>query len=227
MQPWTAFLLGLIGSLHCAGMCGPLALALPSRGNLARFGAGRVAYNIGRILTYCLLGLVFGLAGRTAVLAGIQRWVSIVIGAAVLAGLLLSRRLALWRPATALVGFLKSRMSGLLAQHSIGASAMLGMLNGLLPCGLVYVACAGSVVAGSLLAGAQYMAFFGAGTIPMMLTIGLSGKFFPISLRLKLRRVIPASVILLGVLLIFRGLSLGIPFLSPDLGRGLACCCHK
>jgi sulfite exporter TauE/SafE len=227
MEPWTAFFLGLVGSLHCAGMCGPLALALPSGGNMGRFTAGRLAYNFGRMLTYCGLGLIFGLVGRTAVLAGIQRWLSVLIGVAVLGGLLLSNRFALWRPAAAFVGLLKSRMSCLLLRPSLRSSAVLGMLNGLLPCGLVYVACAGSVVSGSLLAGAQYMALFGAGTVPMMLAIGLSGKFFPVSLRLKLRSAIPLSIVLLGTLLIFRGLSLGIPFLSPDLSPTHCCCQMK
>src|ERR1035441_277600 len=87
MDLWTAFLLGLVGSLHCAGMCGPLALALPAAGNTtAGYLLGRVAYNTGRIITYCLLGIVFGLAGWTFLLAGLQRWTSIALGAAALLG---------------------------------------------------------------------------------------------------------------------------------------------
>ena len=82
----TAFLLGLVGSLHCAGMCGPLALALPATGNTTPgYVLGRLAYNAGRIITYCALGIVFGLAGWTFLLAGLQRWVSIALGVAVLA----------------------------------------------------------------------------------------------------------------------------------------------
>ena len=224
MDLWTAFILGFFGSLHCAGMCGPLALALPVTGNSpSGFVSGRVAYNLGRIVTYVLLGFVFGLVGRALFLAGIQRWLSITLGLLLIVGLFASRRLALWRPVTALVEKLKFGMSSLLRQRSLAALVLLGLLNGLLPCGLVYVACAGAAATGGILAGAGYMAAFGLGTVPMMLTIGLSGRLFPVSLRLKLRKAIPVSVFLLGALLILRGMSLGIPYVSPDLATGSCC----
>jgi uncharacterized protein len=226
MDYWTAFILGLVGSLHCAGMCGPLALAVPGAAdNTTRFALGRVAYNLGRITTYCALGMVFGLFGKTLLLAGIQRWVSISLGVLLIIGLFTSRKLALWKPVTLLVNQLKSRMSRLLRQRSLASVGALGLLNGLLPCGLVYVAAAGATATGNILNGAIYMAAFGAGTLPMMLAIGLGGKLVPFSLRLKLRAAIPVSVFLLGALLILRGMSLGIPYVSPDLVAGS--CCHK
>jgi len=225
---WTAFLLGLVGSLHCAGMCGPLALALPAAGNtMPGYVLGRVAYNTGRIVTYCLLGIVFGLAGWTFLLAGLQRWVSIALGVALLLCLFASRRLSLSRPVTFAVNQLKSRMSVLLRRRSFAALAVLGLLNGLLPCGLVYVACAGAAATGGTMAGASYMTAFGIGTVPMMLAISLSGKLVPPSLRLKLVKTIPVCVFLLGTLLILRGMSLGIPYLSPDMSGTGASCCHK
>ena len=145
---WTAFILGLVGSLHCAGMCGPLALALPAAGRSpAKYLAGRMAYNLGRLITYCLLGVVFGLVGRSLVLAGIQRWVSIALGVALLAGLFATGRLALWQPVKLLVNQLKLTMSAMLRRRSLTALGVLGLLNGLLPCGLVYVACAGATEA--------------------------------------------------------------------------------
>jgi hypothetical protein len=225
MDCWTAFVLGLVGSAHCAGMCGPLALAMPGAGTSGPgFWAGRLGYNLGRILTYGALGVVFGLAGRSLFLAGLQRWLSIGLGAALLAGLLASRRLALWRPLTALVEGLKSKMSVLLRRRSFVSLVVLGLLNGLLPCGLVYAACAGAAATSGILAGAQYMAAFGAGTAPMMLAIGLCGRLVPLTLRLKLRKAIPIAVFLLATLLILRGLSLGIPYLSPDSSASGACC---
>jgi len=228
MDLWTAFLLGLVGSLHCAGMCGPLALALPATGNTTPgYVLGRLAYNAGRIITYCALGIVFGLAGWTFLLAGLQRWVSIALGVALLVGLFASRRLALWRPVTAAVNQLKSGMSGLLRRRSFTALAVLGLLNGLLPCGLAYVACAGAAATGGVLAGAQYMAAFGVGTVPMMLAISLSGNLVPTALRLKLVKTIPVCVFLLATLLIMRGMSLGIPYLSPDMSGTGPSCCHK
>jgi uncharacterized protein len=225
MDIWTAFFLGLVGSLHCAGMCGPLALALPVTGKATGgFVLGRAAYNLGRLVTYCLLGLVFGLLGRSLLLAGIQRWVSIALGVFLLTGLFASRKLALWRPVTSVVERLKTHMAGLLHRRSLLALGLLGLLNGLLPCGLVYVAGAGATATSGILDGAEYMAAFGAGTVPMMLAISLSGRLVPFSLRLKLQRLIPVSVFLLGALLILRGLSLGIPYVSPDLAGGGACC---
>jgi sulfite exporter TauE/SafE len=226
MELWSALLLGLAGSLHCAGMCGPLALALPSSsGGSLRFFLGRCAYNLGRIATYCAMGIVFGLIGRSLWLAGVQRWVSITLGVLLLGGLFFSRKLALWRPVTVLVERLKSLMGGLLRQRSFVALLALGLLNGLLPCGLVYVAAAtAAATTDSALHGATYMAAFGTGTIPMMLGISLSGRLVPVALRLQLRRAIPASVFLVATLLILRGLALGIPYLSPDLAAGP--CCH-
>ena len=125
---------------------------------------------------------------------------------------------------TLLVNQLKSGMGALLRQRSFFALAVLGLLNGLLPCGLVYVAAAAATVAGGVLEGAQYMAAFGVGTVPMMLGISLSGSLVPISLRLKLSKAIPVAVFLLAALLILRGMSLGIPYISPNLSAGGACC---
>ncbi len=226
MDYWTAFILGLFGSLHCAGMCGPLALALPGTGKTApNFLMGRVAYNFGRIVTYCVLGLIFGLVGKTFLLAGVQRWVSIGLGVTLLFGLFASRKLVAIFPVVKLVGQLKSRMSALLRRRSVASLGLLGLLNGLLPCGLVYVACAGATTTGSMLAGAEYMALFGFGTVPMMLAISLSGKLVPVSLRLKLLKAVPVSVFILATLLILRGMALGIPYISPDLAGGG--CCHS
>jgi uncharacterized protein len=226
MELWTAFVLGLVGSLHCAGMCGPLALALPKTGgNIPGFVAGRAAYNVGRIITYCLMGIVVGFAGRTLLMAGVQRWLSILLGVLLLVGFFGSRKLALWRPATLLVEQLKVRIGALLRQRSLVSLGVLGLLNGLLPCGLVYVAAAVAATTGGMFPGARYMTAFGFGTVPMMLAISLSGKLVPFSWRLKLGKAIPVSVFIVASLLILRGLSLGIPFLSPDLAAGN--CCHK
>lgn len=228
MDYWTAFVLGLAGSLHCAAMCGPLALALPTAArNGLNLVVGRCAYAVGRITTYCALGLVFGLAGRTLALAGIQRWVSIALGLTLLTGLFASRRLALWRPVTRLVEELKRVMARLLRRRSLAALALLGLLNGLLPCGLVYVACAGATATGGVASGAAYMAAFGLGTAPLMLAISFSGRLLPLPVRLRLRAAIPVSVFLLGVLLILRGMSLGIPYVSPSIPYGSVGCCHN
>ncbi len=209
-------------------MCGPLALALPAVGNTrASFLLGRMAYNLGRVTTYCLLGVIFGLIGRTLLLAGIQRWLSIGLGIILLAGLFSSNRWALWVPTTALVHRLKTGMSFFLRSRSFLGLGLLGLLNGFLPCGLVYVACAGATASGGVVQGVQYMALFGLGTIPMLMAIGISGRLVPTSVRLLLRKAVPVSVFLVGTLLILRGMSLGIPYLSPDLSVGGTSCCHR
>lgn len=230
MELWTAFILGLAGSLHCAGMCGPLALALPAPNRrLPAYLGGRLAYNTGRVLTYSVLGLAFGLVGQVFAVAGLQQSLSIALGVALLLGLILSPKLVRWSPVTRLVNVLKVRMSGLLRQRSLTALGVLGLLNGLLPCGLVYVACAGAAATGNLLKGAEYMALFGVGTIPMMLAISLSGSLVPIGVRLRLMKAVPVAVGLLAALLILRGMSLGIPYVSPNLSGGPsgAACCHE
>ena len=220
-----ALALGLLGSLHCAAMCGPLMLVLPvTPGGPALVLTGRLIYQLGRIATYCLLGLLAGLIGKSIFLAGCQRWLSIALGVALLVGLLLSKRAALSAPVVRLVAGLKLAMSAQLQRRSLRALALLGLLNGLLPCGLVYVATAGAMARGSIREGIFYMASFGLGTLPMMLSLSLTGKLFPPAWRLQLQRLIPVGVGLVAGLLILRGLALGIPYLSPNLASG--CCAH-
>src|SRR5688572_16541520 len=207
MELWTAFLLGLVGSAHCAGMCGPLALALPvTERTRVSFFLGRVAYNLGRLAAYSSLGVVFGLLGRTLLMAGLQRSLSITLGVLLIGGLLFSRKFALWRPVSLIVESVKRRMGALLHRGTFGSRAALGSLNGLLPCGLVYVAAAGATATGGMSSGATYMAVFGAGTLPMMLALSFSAHLVPFALRLKLRSLVPVSIFVLGALLILRGM---------------------
>jgi len=218
MALWTAFLLGLAGSLHCAGMCGPLMLALAkARPRTVRESTGRVSYHLGRVASYCLLGLLLGFLGQVAAPAGFQRWLSIALGIALLAGWLVAAKVPLAAPVVKWITLLKGFMSGLLRQNSIASQAMMGALNGLLPCGLVYVAAAGATATGHPLNGAAYMALFGLGTWPMMLGIHLVGQRLPLPPRLSIGSITRTAVLLMAVLLILRGLELGIPFVSPDL----------
>ncbi len=220
-----AFMLGLVGSFHCAGMCGPLAMALP-HSQCRGFVSGRMAYNTGRIVTYCMLGLVFGLVGKSFSLVGLQRGLSIVLGVVLILSVLAPRKLTASVPIAHGVNWLKQQMASSLRSGSFSSLTVLGLLNGLLPCGLVYVACAAATISGNILGTAQYMAMFGLGTMPMMLGISLSGKVIPASFRLRMLRAIPIAVFCLGTLLILRGMSLGIPYISPDL-TGNSSCCHK
>ena len=227
MEFILAMALGLLGSLHCAAMCGPLQLALPiPPGGPGRLVAGRLIYQLGRVATYCLLGVLAGLIGKSLLLAGLQRWLSITLGLLILIGFFLSKKLALTAPVASLVRQLKTAMATQLRQRSLRSLALLGALNGLLPCGLVYVALAGAVAAGTLPSAIRFMAAFGLGTTPTMLAISLSGRLLPLDLRVKLRSAIPVGVCLLAGLLILRGMSLGIPYVSPVLSGANPLCCH-
>ncbi|MGC9940834.1 MAG: sulfite exporter TauE/SafE family protein [Verrucomicrobiota bacterium] len=226
MELGLVFALGMLGSLHCAAMCGPLMLALPTPpGGAARFIIGRIIYQLGRILTYAMLGVAAGIVGRSLFLIGLQRWLCVALGLAVLAGFFLSKTISLSAPVLRLVGKLKGAMSSQLQQRSYRSLTLLGMLNGLLPCGLVYVAMAGAASSGTIFSGVGFMALFGLGTVPAMLSISLWGKLLHEPLRWKLRRAIPFGVCGLAVLLILRGMALGIPYLSPNLAAGASGCC--
>jgi uncharacterized protein len=228
MELWTAFLLGFVGSAHCAGMCGPLALALPGGGGRATFLVGRLLYNLGRVVTYLLMGAFFGLVGHGFALAGLQRWVSLVLGIVILVGVFVSPRFANALPVTRFVSWLKATLGRLFQQRALTSLFGVGLLNGLLPCGLVYIACAGATATGNLWSGVDYMIAFGLGTVPMMLAISLIGTKLQFVLRLRLQRLIPASLAIVGALLLLRGMALGIPYVSPNLPAqpGAASCCH-
>jgi len=224
MNLFLALTLGLLGSLHCAAMCGPLQVALPlPPGKPGRVLAARGIYQLGRLITYGLLGVIAGLAGQSFVLAGGQRWLSMALGVAILAGFFWSKKAAISAPVVRMVFWLKRAMADQLQRRTFRSLALLGMLNGLLPCGLVYAALAGAVATGSLAGALLFMLVFGAGTLPTMLAVSLTGRILPLAIRTRLRAAIPAGVCLLAALLILRGLALGIPYLSPgSTGE----CCH-
>ncbi len=220
-------MLGLVGSLHCAGMCGPLALALPVAGKTrSDFVLGRLLYNFGRVLTYCIIGAVFGLVGQSLALAGFQKWVSLVAGVAILVGLIVSTRVGLGLPITKSVMWLKSSVGKLLQQRTFGSLFLLGTLNGLLPCGLVYVAAAAAAATGSLQMGVFSMLAFGVGTLPVMLGLGLAGRRLQGLFSFRLQNLVPISLAVLGVLLVLRGMELGIPYISPVLTSSGCPHCH-
>jgi uncharacterized protein len=224
IELWAAFVLGLAGSLHCAGMCGPIALAIPAN-DRRHFLLGRILYNAGRIVSYSLLGLIFGALGASLALAGLQRWLSITVGAGLIILLFVSRRQALTVPFARAVAHLKGSFARCLKSHSLGSVGVLGILNGFLPCGLAYAAAAAATATGSWLRAVEFMIAFGVGTVPMMLAIGIFGQKVQWRLRFRFEKLMPVSVIVLALLLVLRGLSLGIPYISPGLS-GRCPHCH-
>lgn len=217
----AGILLGLAGSLHCVGMCGPLALGLP----VQQYGALRKAaalglYHAGRIVTYSLLGLLFGLAGRRLYLAGMQQTVSVVLGCAMIFFTLQYFILKhAYQPAI-IKRFhqqVQTAMIDLLNRRSWSSFFLFGSLNGLLPCGMVYVAIAGAMSTNDVASGVLFMSGFGFATLPAMFALGFFGYLVNLQLRNQLKRASPYIVCIIGALLILRGLNLGIPFISPVL----------
>ncbi len=213
----TGFVLGLMGSLHCAGMCGPIALSLPlhGKGIGAKVLSG-IMYNLGRTVTYGIMGAIFGLVGQGLSLVGFQQWVSVAMGALMILSVLLPSLFKSVQPQKIpIVGMVRKGIQRLFVKRSFGGLFLIGQLNGLLPCGLVYLAIAGAIGTGDVTTGTLFMILFGLGTIPMMLGISLVGNMASVAIREKVNKVIPVLVVVVGLIFILRGLSLGIPFLSP------------
>jgi sulfite exporter TauE/SafE len=219
---WSAFIIGFIGSLHCLGMCGPIVLALPgSAAQRLRFTIERLLYNLGRAVTYSLMGAVAGVVGQGVAMAGFQQWLGIVAGGLMVLSVLLPTRAARKVLPSALYDkaftWLKVKLGSLLSNTTHSSMLLIGVLNGFLPCGLVYMALAGSLVMGSIGGSALYMFIFGLGTLPVMFAASFASGLITGSLRTRINKVIPVAVLVMGILFILRGLSLGIPFLSPDM----------
>lgn len=235
MEVLSGFVLGILGSFHCAGMCGPLALALPHAGSSKpEMITGAALYNIGRAVTYAFMGAILGALGASVKLAGYQQVLSVITGVILLLSVLLPSRiknkLFFASPLHAGFSWLKTFFQKFMRIRSYPSLFVIGLINGLLPCGLVYIALAGAAVTSDVLYGAVYMALFGLGTLPMMLFISLAGNMMKVNWRQKLVRLVPVGIGVVSILLILRGLSLGIPYISPKLNTAASDqhneCCH-
>ena len=220
MEVWTGFLIGFLGSFHCVGMCGPIALALPiGKANNTQLVISRILYNLGRIVTYSFFGLVFGFFGEGFAFAGIQSYVSIFVGAIILIYYLMPNKykgkLAVTAPYQLVSGFVRKAFVRLTKTGSPQTLFLFGIINGFLPCGFVYVALAGAITTGGALSGALFMALFGLGTTPIMLATSLVGKFLNAGMKRRMNKLIPVFAVILATIFILRGLNLGIPYLSP------------
>ena len=229
----SGFTLGAAGSLHCVGMCGPLSLALPVHHlSKAQKFFSLLLYQLGRILTYSVIGLLFGLAGRRIYIAGYQQLFSISMGIIILSLAVLyfvQQRTVHLKFLNRFYFFIQQQISKLLKSSAGPYSFLLmGMANGLLPCGMIYIALATTLSFTEVSQSVSFMAMFGAGTLPAMMLVGYAGQMINPGWRSYLRKAVPVFISLMGVLLILRGMNLGIPFISPELSSfaGETVVCH-
>lgn len=231
----AGFVLGILGSFHCLGMCGPIAIAIPHRSS-SRLGIllESLVYNFGRVITYSVMGLLLGFVGTPLRLAGIQEYVAVATGILMLLFLIIPLK---YYQGTGNIKFVNSfvmsfkrKFNEFFNSKSMFSLLIFGFLNGLLPCGLVYIALAGSFASTDLLTSTLYMSAFGIGTVPMLALLYFTKNMLTLNLRKKLTKLIPYGVALVAILMILRGLSLGIPLISPQLPDKVVSeapsCCH-
>ncbi len=224
MEILAGLIIGFVGSFHCIGMCGPIALALPiSNSENFKFFAGRILYNLGRILSYALMGVLFGFIGEKLVISGFQQTLSVSLGIIILIIVFIPQR---FRNKILAINFiqkiitpLKTSIGSLFKQKGYSSFLSIGFLNGFLPCGFVYVGLTGAISTGNAFNGMLFMIFFGLGTFPAMFAVSIFGKFIKLDIRRRLSKLTPAFAIFLALLFIVRGLNLGIPYISPKIGN--------
>jgi len=214
---WIALTLGFFGSLHCVGMCGPLVLASYSlkRDSGLSVLTHAISYHSGRIGGYMALGLVFGLLGSVAVFTGSQRFLSVLLGAVLVLMSLFSVNPDQLLSRSAIFSALYTKISKALSKILAGTrsfpTVLSGFLNGFLPCGLVYIAIAGSVSMGHAFGAMGFMLFFGMGTIPALLLLSFGQQWVSSGIRVSLRRMYPIISFLMGLYLIYRGIFSKLP----------------
>ncbi|MBX7151721.1 sulfite exporter TauE/SafE family protein [bacterium] len=234
MEILAGFILGVLGSFHCAGMCGPLVLALP-HGSPSRWSmlTESLTYNAGKMLTYAMMGLVAGGLGATIRLAGYQQILSVIVGSLLLIVIFLPKKFYepfLFSPSGGRFQRFRNIFKKLWSSRSYGSFFTIGILNGFLPCGLVYMALAGAIVTSGAWNGFAYMGLFGLGTMPMLVIIYAVRQSIGLTLRRTLVRLIPVGMATVAILLILRGLNLGIPYVSPktplEKASHVSSCCE-
>lgn len=217
---WSAVILGLLGSFHCVGMCGPIAFMLPvDRKNSTKKVFQIFTYHFGRILAYSIIGLFFGLVGKSLYIFGLQQQLSIAIGILMIVVVLIPTRIFnkynFSKPIFRLISKVKRALGQAFKKKTADTFLTIGFLNGFLPCGLVYMAVFASLAMESTLKGSLYMALFGIGTIPLMTSAIYLGKFLNTTVKQRIQKAIPVFVVIIGLLFILRGMGLGIPYISP------------
>ncbi|MCA6422399.1 MAG: sulfite exporter TauE/SafE family protein [Flavobacterium sp.] len=218
---YTALIFGLISSLHCIGMCGPIAMMLPvDRNNPTKKAIQILLYHTGRLTSYALLGMLFGLLGRGLYVAGIQQQISIIMGVLMIVLALVPEkvfaRYNFSRPIYNFISKVKTSLGSQFKRKSPDALFTIGVLNGLLPCGLVYAALFGAITMQSVTFSISYMLLYGLGTIPLMSAVVYVSNFLSLAFRNKLQKMVPLVTVIIGLLFVLRGMGLDIAYISPS-----------
>lgn len=230
----TAFTIGIMGSSHCVGMCGPLALAIPLNNHQKFYRLlGILNYFLGKTLTYGILGLFSGMLAKVINVAGFQQYLSIFAGVSILVILVFNRK----KQSNTFLSKLNHRWLltvktyfGKFIHHKNLLSAFfIGLINGLLPCGLVYIALAGSIGAGGWWQSVLYMMLFGISSMPLLMLLMLFKYRLQATLGKYFNKTTQVFTVAIALLLIVRGLNLGIPYISPkqyteQKNTNLECC---
>lgn len=224
-------LTGFAGSVgHCLGMCGPLVILAGARYPRQGISAAplHLLYHTGRIMVYCGMGLIAGelgsAFGKAAAAARISGLLSTLIGVVIiLAGLSYLGWLPFWKHSLQASGWWARTMRAAMRTPGKRGIFFLGMLNGLLPCGLVYEGLLIVSATGNPLVAGLGMLAFGAATIPALVVFGVGAQMLSTRIRQVLIWAGGALVILVGIDLVLRG-SAGLGFL-PGLmvGPGRVC----
>lgn len=222
----SALALGVLSSFHCVGMCGAIAFSLPTNYlSPAKKLSGILLYNAGRVGVYALLGFIFGIIGKQIDLGGFQKGFSITAGLVILAIVLqgiLKKRVLHIKAIDKLHYRIQNYIARYIQKRQVYGMFFLGMANGLLPCGMVYLAVTGALATGSIGGGTLFMVSFGLGTFPAMFLLSYFGFVISISTRNMFKKAVPYFVATMAVLLILRGMSLGIPYISPGAHHTMA-----
>jgi sulfite exporter TauE/SafE len=227
-----AFLMGLTGSLHCAGMCGPIIWIMPFANTESyKKWTGIFLYHIGRISIYALLGLLL-FSFKELFRPHIQQYISIILGSMLLivgvASFIPGSKMKFTLPWATLV---QSSLSKFINRPGMSGLFISGALNGLLPCGLVYMALTLSVTAPSATHALALMYAFGIGTMPMLIALTILKGRLQLAKNWNMRHIVPGVMLVFGMLFLLRGMNLGIPYLSPAIkveqNEVKASCCHK
>ncbi|MDH5400791.1 MAG: sulfite exporter TauE/SafE family protein, partial [Cyclobacteriaceae bacterium] len=176
----AAFLMGFLGSAHCVGMCGPIALIIEKKRSGNKL-FNRLLYNTGRLFTYSFMGVVAGAAGRIIFLSDFQQGLSVGLGVfiIILAGTLASGQSLGFKFLNNTINKLKTALGKILKKEGPLMGFSVGALNGLLPCGMVYMALAASLSTSSIPEGVVFMLFFGLGTFPaLFISSAILNNFF-------------------------------------------------